>query len=81
MAREHHFDTLAGLLLLLFGRIPSAGDDVAWQGHTFEVVDMDGNRIDKVLIRPSDRTRAERSEGALAMGAVLPPADDSTPQE
>ena len=81
MAREHHFDTLAGLLLLLFGRIPAAGDTTTWQGHTFEVVDMDGNRIDKVLVRTTERTPTEQSEGALAMGAVLPPADDSTPQE
>ena len=81
MAREHHFDTLAGLLLFLLGRIPAAGDDIDWQGHTFEVVDMDSNRIDKVLIREAQRTPTEQTEGALAMGAVLPPAEGDPASE
>ena len=72
LAREHHFDTVAGLLLLLLGRIPAAGDSLEWQNHSFEVLDMDGNRIDKVLVRPVSRSSSEQSEGALAMGAVLP---------
>jgi putative hemolysin len=73
LGREHHFDTLAGLLLFLFGRIPATGDTVAWQDFQFEVLDMDGNRIDKVLVRPMTRASAEQqSEGALALGAVLP---------
>jgi len=33
-------------------KIPSEGEQFAWQGHRFEVVDMDGHRIDKVLITP-----------------------------
>jgi putative hemolysin len=31
-------------------RIPSAGDTLRWQGLTIEVVDMDGRRIDKLLV-------------------------------
>jgi putative hemolysin len=81
LAREHHFDTVAGLLLLLFGRIPMTGDALVWQDFTFEVVDRDGNRIDKVLVQPVERSALERTEGALAMGAVLPlpepPADQT----
>jgi putative hemolysin len=77
LAREQHFDTVAGLLLVLFGRIPVAGDSVNWQGYSFEVLDLDGNRIDKVLVCPLERSSAEQSEGALAMGAVLPrPGED-----
>lgn len=43
------YNTLAGMLMLLLGRVPSVSDAVAWQGWQFEIVDMDGHRIDKVL--------------------------------
>jgi putative hemolysin len=33
----------------MLGRVPRAGDHVSWEGWRFEVVDMDGRRIDKVL--------------------------------
>lgn len=46
------FETLAGFMLAQLGRIPHAGDRSEWQGYIFEVVDMDGRRIDKVLIVP-----------------------------
>jgi putative hemolysin len=46
------FNTVAGFTLALFGRLPVAGDTVQWQGFTIEVVDMDGHRIDKLLVRP-----------------------------
>lgn len=49
---EGEYNTLAGLILTLAGRIPLEGDQVTWQGHVFEIVDMDGRRIDKVLVRP-----------------------------
>ncbi|MEX2093234.1 MAG: hemolysin family protein [Pirellulales bacterium] len=44
------FNTLGGLILDQLGRIPSIGDDVVWNGLRLEVVDMDGKRIDRVLI-------------------------------
>ena len=47
------YHTLAGLVMHQLGRIPSAGDRFAWRGRTFEVVDMDGNRVDKVLVMPA----------------------------
>jgi putative hemolysin len=43
------FETLSGLILWRLGRIPRTSDRVEWRGWTFEVVDMDGRRIDKVL--------------------------------
>jgi putative hemolysin len=43
------FHTLAGMLMLLMGRIPRTGDKAQWGDWQFEVVDMDGKRIDKVL--------------------------------
>jgi Hemolysins and related proteins containing CBS domains len=44
------FHTLAGFALSRFGRIPATGDHFVWEGWHFEVVDMDGQRIDKLLI-------------------------------
>lgn len=48
--REGGFNTLAGFLLHQFHHIPSAGERVEWKNFRFEIVDMDGRRIDKVLI-------------------------------
>jgi putative hemolysin len=43
------YNTLAGLVMLLLGRLPRVTDSVEWHGWRFEVVDMDGKRIDKIL--------------------------------
>jgi len=45
------YATVSGLVLAELERIPTAGDLVRWQGLVIEVVDMDGRRIDKLLIR------------------------------
>jgi putative hemolysin len=45
--------TAGGLVLALLGHIPQEGEKVEWQERVIEVVDMDGTRIDKVLIRKS----------------------------
>ncbi|MHC1751885.1 hemolysin family protein [Humidesulfovibrio sp.] len=44
------FDTLAGFVLHHLQQLPKIGDVVLWQGHRFEIVDMDGRRIDRVLL-------------------------------
>lgn len=44
------FQTLAGLILFQLGGIPRTGDSLDWEGLRLEVVDMDGMRIDKVLV-------------------------------
>jgi putative hemolysin len=46
------YNTLAGMIMLLLGRLPNSTDRVDWDGWRFEVVDMDGKRIDKVLVAP-----------------------------
>jgi putative hemolysin len=46
------YNTLSGMLMLLLGRVPAAGDTVDWHGWRFEIVDMDKHRIDKVLASP-----------------------------
>jgi putative hemolysin len=43
------YNTLAGMVMLLLGRLPRTTDRVEWQGWAFEVVDLDGKRVDKVL--------------------------------
>lgn len=47
------YNTLAGMVLLLLGRLPGVSDRVEWEGWCFEVVDLDGKRIDKVLAFPA----------------------------
>jgi putative hemolysin len=44
------YHTLAGFVMTRLSRVPRTGDRFAWNGFRFEVVDMDGRRVDKVLI-------------------------------
>jgi putative hemolysin len=46
---EERYHTLSGMLMILLGRLPQTSDAAEWQGWRFEVVDMDGKRVDKVL--------------------------------
>jgi putative hemolysin len=45
-----HYHTLGGLAMLALGRVPKTGDVFERREHRFEIVDMDGNRVDRVLI-------------------------------
>jgi len=57
MMTEHgDFHTLAGFVIHHLGRIPATGDRFVWRGWRFEVVDMDGQRIDKVLVSRTPQT-------------------------
>jgi putative hemolysin len=49
LPEEERYHTLSGLLMMLLGRLPQTGDRTDWDGWRFEIVDMDGKRIDKVL--------------------------------
>jgi putative hemolysin len=54
------YNTLAGMIMLLLGRLPNTADHVDWEGWRFEVVDLDGKRVDKVLVtRQSEQPQAE----------------------
>jgi putative hemolysin len=46
------YQTLGGLVMLQVGRVPVTGDSFQTEGHRYEVVDMDGKRVDKVLVTP-----------------------------
>lgn len=48
---EHDYNTLSGLILEQLGRLPKNGETLRWMCFDLEVVDMDGARIDKVLVR------------------------------
>lgn len=49
LPNKRRFHTVAGLVLQHFGALPSVGDKFDYQEWRFEIVDMDGRRIDKVL--------------------------------
>ena len=48
---EHDYNTLSGLILEILERVPKTGEKLKWLDFEFEIVDMDGARIDKVLVK------------------------------
>src|SRR5690606_15767694 len=48
------YNTAAGMIISQFGRIPEPGEHLTWKGWRIEVVDLDGARIDKLLIQQVD---------------------------
>ncbi len=59
---EQEFDTLAGFILHKLKRIPVTTDKLDWNGFDFEIIDMDGHRIDKVLVNISQELKDEMEE-------------------
>jgi putative hemolysin len=59
---EQEFDTLAGFILHELERIPHTGDKIEWKGFTIEIMDMDGHRIDKILVNINDSIREQMDE-------------------
>ena len=49
---ENYFQTLGGFVITFLGSIPSAGDFFEWENLRLEIVDMDGLRVDKILVTP-----------------------------
>jgi putative hemolysin len=45
------FDTLGGFALHILQEIPDTGDKFEWEDYEFEIIDMDKNRIDKILLK------------------------------
>jgi len=58
---ESDYQTVGGMVMDALGRVPEEGDRFEWEGHSFEVVDMDGRRVDKVLASPSTSENASSS--------------------
>lgn len=59
---EQEFDTLAGFILHELEHIPETGEHFEWKGFEIEIMDMDGRRIDKVLVKVSEQIRSEMEE-------------------
>lgn len=53
-APEYEFNTISGLILQLLETIPQQGDKARWMNFEFEIMDMDGARIDKVLVKVNE---------------------------
>ncbi|MEJ2353159.1 MAG: hemolysin family protein [Anaerolineales bacterium] len=56
------YQTLGGFIMAVLGRIPASGDQFEFEGLSIEVVDMDGFRVDKVLIAPQRSQTSEQDE-------------------
>lgn len=56
---EQDFDTLAGFVLHQLEHIPVTGESFEWRGFQFEVIDMDGQRIDKVMVKISEELKED----------------------
>jgi putative hemolysin len=59
---ELDYNTVAGCIIDELDRIPSEGEKIRWNNYEFEVLDMDGTRIDKVLFYKFDEEEEERGE-------------------
>ena len=59
---RQHYHTLGGLAMVSSGRVPRTGDVFERGHHQFEIVDMDGNRVDRVLVTRLTDERREEAE-------------------
>jgi len=50
LPHEDEYETLSGFVMTSLGRVPQPSDNFEWNGFRFEVMDMDGRRVDKVLV-------------------------------
>lgn len=67
---KRRYHTLSGMIMALLGNLPNTGDIVTWAGWQFEVIDLDGKRIDKVLAyRQPEAAAGQQAE----MGPEEPP--------
>jgi putative hemolysin len=57
---RQHYHTLGGLAMLALGRVPRTGDVFERGSYRFEIVDMDGHRVDRVLVSHIDRSAETR---------------------
>lgn len=65
LPHEDEYETLSGFVMVSLGRLPQATDRFEWHGLKFEVIDMDGRRVDKVLVTtlPSRPSTPEEGNG------------------
>lgn len=65
LPHEDEYETLSGFIMMSLGRLPQPTDRFEWHGLNFEVIDMDGRRVDKVLVTtlPQRATTSEERNG------------------
>jgi putative hemolysin len=68
LPQPREFATAAGFVLFMLKKLPVEGEYFTEQGWRFEVVDMDGRRVDKLLVSRLERPRAARDEAGAATG-------------
>lgn len=51
---EGRYQTIGGFVVFMLGELPQTGDTVEWEAYRFEIVDLDGHRVDKVLVQALD---------------------------
>ncbi|MBK6791706.1 MAG: HlyC/CorC family transporter [Anaerolineales bacterium] len=56
LPHETEYETLSGFVMTSLGRLPQTADHFEWNNLRFEVVDMDGRRVDKVLVTAKPKT-------------------------
>jgi putative hemolysin len=61
LPQEEEYETLGGFLMTLLGRIPQVSDRMEWRNLRFEIMDMDGRRIDKVLVTTLPATESSNT--------------------
>jgi len=50
LPHENEYETLSGFVMMSLGRVPQVADHFEWNSYSFEIIDMDGRRVDKVLV-------------------------------
>ena len=65
LPHEDEYETLSGFVMVSLGRVPQPTDRFEWHGLNFEIMDMDGRRVDKVLVTtlPQRSAASEESNG------------------
>ena len=63
-AGRRRYHTLSGMVMWLSDHMPQTGDVLTWENWRFEVVDLDGKRIDKILATPIPEAEAEQAESS-----------------
>jgi putative hemolysin len=58
LPHEDEYETLSGFMMTSLGRVPQSADNFEWNGFRFEVMDMDGRRVDKVLVTTLPKPQA-----------------------
>lgn len=57
LPHEDEYETLSGFIMTSLGRVPQPTEHFEWNGYRFEVMDMDGRRVDKVLVTTLPKTQ------------------------